>query len=537
MDQHSRSRPLSIATGLILLTSPAAAQGGQQPLKDLDAYIRSSMRDWQVPGLAIAVVHSDSVTFLQGFGVREAGKPATVDPGTVFALSSNSKAFGAAAVGILVDEGKLSWDDPVSRHLPSFQLPDPWVTRQVTLRDLLAHRMASELGSGSELLWSLTALSSDQVLAGLKHLTPGRQRFRDRYAYHNTTLVAVCQVVSTLAGQSWDDFMKARVFTPLGMTSATTSVLDLWNEQDVAPCYYCEPANRRVGHEQARVPNVAMPHVRSDSGPRPIPWRRVDNVAAGSSINANVVDVAKWVRLHLAKGSFGGRRFLTAATVEEMLAPQMLLAGEPPLPGGPGFGHLWTFGLGWLLVDYQGRKLALHEGAMTGWRSGIALLPEENLGVAVLSNVQLPPAENLLPIALALTVFDRYLGLPPRDWSAAWLTSARAEAEKENAASATSAARRVGGTRPSRSPQDLVGEYVHPAFGRLELANEEGALTARLGGVSRGDVEHWHYDVYRITWRSPNRLRGFLTFGLDAAGRVARVEISGLGTFTRAPRS
>src|SRR2546426_3367735 len=266
IDRNTRSAMLrphltrfALTRWLTLLSLlPASARAQRNPLDGLDAYIQKGMAEWQVPGLSIAVVRNDSVVYLKGFGVREAGKPAKVDPETVFALSSNGKAFTAAAVGVLVDEGKLSWDAPVTKYLPSFELPDPWVTRQATIRDLLAHRIAGDLGSASGFLWSMTALKREEIIQRLRYLDVGAPRFRQGFQYNNPNIMAAGLVVAAVSGIGWDDFMKTRVLAPREVTSATTSVLDLWDAADVAPCYYCELAGRTVGYERAKIPNIVM---------------------------------------------------------------------------------------------------------------------------------------------------------------------------------------------------------------------------------------------------------------------------------------
>jgi len=336
-------------------------------------------------------------------------------------------------------------------------------------------------------------------------------------------------VLAAAAGMSWDEFMKTRVLGPLEMTSATTSVLELWDAADIAPCYECELPGRGVGYERAKIPNIAMPHVPTDSGPVRIPWRTVDNIAPAGSINANVVDVAKWVRMHLAKGVYRGRRILSAAAVSELHSPQMLMPGPPPFPSG----HFYAYGLGWYLTDYRGRKLVLHGGAITGWNSTIAFMPEENVGVVVLSNLQLTERWNRLPSALASVVFDRYLGGPARDWSAEWRAAGRANLERLRAAHRELASRRVSGTRPSRSAGELAGTYVNAAFGELVVGERAGSIGLRLAGVLAGDLEHWHYDLFRLRWHGPHQIRAFVRFEVDTAGRVAALDVEGLGTFAR----
>ncbi len=502
-----------------------------ETLDGLDEYIVQAMSEWQIPGLSIAIVHNDAVIYSKGFGVREVGKRAKVDPNTVFALSSNGKAFAAAGVGVMVDQGKLAWDDRVIQYLPYLLLPDAWVTDKVTLRDLLSHRLAGDLGVGKLEIWAFTGLNRWQVLERLRYLAPGSQRFREVFQYGNPNISAAGEAAAAVAGMTWEDYLTATILGPLDMRSATTSVYELWDETDVAPCYMCDLAHT-PSFEDAKIDNIVMPHIGTPQGPKPIPWRTVDNIAPAGSINANILDFAKWLQMQLGRGVFNGRRIVSEAVIGEMHSPQMILRA-PPYPAGPGFGHLWSYGLGWYVTDYHGRKTVIHTGGITGFRSAMVMLPDENLGVVVLSNEQNPFLNNMLPPALAFVVFDRILGLPDRDRSSEWRQTILQQAE--NAAVAETALReqRVVGTTPSIEASALDGSYFHPAFGELLVRSGEDKLSMRLATVMLGDLKHWHHDRYRVTWRGPAPLSYFVTYRINESGTVSEIEVEGFGTFNR----
>jgi CubicO group peptidase (beta-lactamase class C family) len=512
----------------LIVASPMIAQ--PVPLQGLDADIRQSMAELQVPGLAIAVVKDDEVVFLKGYGVRELGKDARVDEHTVFSLSSNTKAFTAAAVGLLVDEGKLSWDDPVIQHLPWFRLPDPWVTRVATLRDLLAHRLAGDVGSGIRFLERLTSIEREDVLKRLGDLEPGPGRFRSRYQYCNVCYSLAGEVVGAVSGSSWEDFVRARLMVPLGMSSAVTSAYDLWEAEDVAPCYTCDLPGRTVGFEDARVQNVAMPHISSgfsDDGLHPVPWRSTPAYAPSGSVSASATDLAKWLRLQLGEGVYEGERILSAGVVEEMHTGQVIM----PTPWyedllGPGFGHFWTYGLGWFVADYQGRRTSCHSGGGVGFSSFIALVPDENLGVAVVMS----SSDSVLDAVLVFAVLKAYLGVPKREWKIdrGGLREWRQARERELQAE------RVQGTTPSLPIDSYVGNYWHPAVGKLTLSEEKGTLVLRFPGDFAGDVEHWHHDVYRMTGRGPEGWQLFMNFVINQAGQVDEFRMREL-VFRRLP--
>jgi CubicO group peptidase (beta-lactamase class C family) len=502
------------------------------PLAGIDEYIKHAMADWQTPGLAIAVVQNDSVILSKGYGVREQGKTAPVDEKTVFALSSNGKAFTSTAAGIMVDEGKLSWDSTVAERLPDFQLYDPWVTRHVTIRDLLGHRVSGDMGAAEPELWAFLSVSRNELLKRLRYLEPGNIRFRDRFSYRNTSILAAGQAAAAAAGMSWDDLVMSRILRPLEMTSATTSVLQLWDAKDVAGCYMCD-LDHTPGHEQAKVSNIVMPHISTDTGPKPIPWRLVDNVGPAGSINANVMDVSSFVRMQLGKGTFKGKRIVSEAALGETHTPQMLLP-TAPLPAGPGFGHFWSYGFGWFIGEYHGHKLLIHTGLITGFSSAIALLPEEHIGVAVLSNQHTGSiVRNLLPPALSFVIFDRLLKLPHRDWSTDWRAAGVKESDAVRAYEQQLTSQRVEGTAPSMPLQKLVGRFANPAFGDLAIRLDNGRPTVTLNDSISARVEHWHYEVYRLTWNSPTPISYFLTYSADTHGQIDRVTIDGWGDFQR----
>jgi len=469
----------------------------RNPLEGLDSYIRKAMAEWQVPGLAIAVVKDDAVIFLKGYGVREVGKDASINEQTVFPLASMTKAFTAAAVGILVDEGKLSWDDPVIKHLPWFQLPDPWVTRQVTLRDLLCHRVGGDLGRHLWIL-SVQSFSPEESIKRLRHLELGvyLPRFRSGFGYHNMGYSVVGAVVAAASGMNWADFVSARILRPLGMTSATTNPLDLMD-------------------------SIAPGHVLSDSGPRPVPQNGIGWLGSHPawSISASIQDVAKWIRLHLANGLYEGKRLLSTAVVETMHTPQIVTPYER-YPLGAGSGHFWAYGLGWFLTDYRARMVAMHGG---GFHSFIAMMPEENLGVAVLTNLRGLPLANYIRVALPFWVFDAYLGTQKRDWSAEFLVKAKVDRERQLLREEKLWSQRKRGTQTSLPIESYIGTYAHPGYGRVNIAKEDGNLVLRWRGGNAGNLKHWHYDVFYIT---DGEVLDFIVFAVDPAGLVQELSFA-----------
>ena len=271
---HGRS--VAVALLLLVLVPPSRARAEDAPLQGIDDSIAGAMKVWEVPGLAVAVVKDDALVLVKGYGVRRLGESAEVDKDTLFAVGSTSKAFTAACLAMLVDEGKIQWDDPVIKHLPSFQLYDAYATHEITIRDLLCHRSGLDR---HEAVWYGSPASRDEVLRRLRHVKPDWS-FRSKYGYQNIMFLAAGQVIPAVTGNSWDDFVKERVFKPLGMTNSNTSVNALPKGGD-----------------------VASPHHKVKDKVQPIPWRNIDNIGPAGSINSSAADMAQWVRLQLNEGA------------------------------------------------------------------------------------------------------------------------------------------------------------------------------------------------------------------------------------------
>ncbi|MGH7451647.1 MAG: serine hydrolase domain-containing protein, partial [bacterium] len=408
---------------------PAQLKNLKANLKEIDEYAAKAGQDWRVPGFAMAIVKDDSVVFAKGYGVRELGKPTSVDARTLFAIASNSKAFTAAALAILVDEGKIKWDDPVTKYLPWFQMYDPYVTREMMVRDLLCHR--SGLATfGGDLIWYGSTYSREEVVRRIRYLKPASS-FRTRYGYQNIMFIAAGLVVEAVTGKSWDDFVKARFFAPLGMTTSNTSVKDFKGTD-----------------------NFATPHNETDGKINVIHYVNVDGIGAAGAINSCVAEMAQWLRLQLGRGTYKGNKIFSAARSREMWTPHIMFQiGEQAEKQNPTT-HFSGYGLGWGLRDYQGRKVASHGGGLDGMISQVALIPEENLGVVVLTN-----SETSLSSFLVNKVFDVFLGAPKRDWSGEALARQKENQEAQKAAAKRIEDERVPGTKPSLALGQYTGMY------------------------------------------------------------------------------
>jgi len=501
--RHLRwSLPAVVACVFLILARPIAAQPG--PLQGLDAYVEKALGDWNVPGVSVAIVKDGRIVHARGYGVREVGRLGGVDEHTVFAIGSTTKAFTSAALAILVDEGRMKWDDRATEHLPGFELHDPYVTRELTVRDLLTHRSGLPRG---DRLWYCNAYDAAEVLRRVRFLEPA-WGFRAQYGYQNIMFAAAGEVVHRVSEMPWGDFVRSRLFEPLGMTRSYTSVAPL-----------------------PGVENTAEPHVWVDGVLTPVPWKDLDNVGPAGSINSSARDMAMWLGMHLAGGEHEGVRLLSEERVREMQTPHTVIRLPQNQRDLFPEVNFTAYGLAWSLRDYRGRKLVGHGGAIDGMRAEVMLVPEESLGVVVLSNI----GGSAFPQAIIYRVLDHYLGSLEKDWSALLLEQESKSQDEAREARARREAQRVSGTRPSLPLDGYAGIYADSLYGEVRVEVDGDRLTVRHGADYHGDLSHWHFDTFEVTWRRTGYGSAFVTFHLDGGGIPARLEVEGLAAFGRRP--
>jgi CubicO group peptidase (beta-lactamase class C family) len=498
--------------------------------RQLDAAVRSGMAEWEVPGLSIAVVEGGRVVFIRAYGVKELGKPQPVDLDTVMAIGSTTKAMTATLVGMLVDERRLAWDDPVTKHLPWFQLYDPWVTREIRLRDLLTHRV----GVGASFLPASTTLERREMLRRLRFLAPYAP-FRARYDYSNVMYTAAGELAAEVTGKAWEDLLRVRLLVPLGMGSAHPTVDTLWPPGTVAPCFCCDLNGRSVGIEDA-LPgtNLVMPHMRKNGRMQVIPWRHYANIGpAGGELAASIRDMAQWARFLVGKGALEGKRLLSEKVFDEMHTPQNLIPAEdaPLFLREESDVHMVAYGLGWRLNDYRGHRMSTHTGNVYGFMATVGLLPDDGIGVVVLANAE---RTGLAP-ALVLTAFDQFLGGPDRNWSGRVLAKYAEEARKADEAERRFLDDRRSGTSPPHPLGEYVGTYSNPAYGEARIDGTPDGLILQFPRAQKADLVHWHYEVFRMSLRGPMAYPRFATFRTGSNGEVVGLSIEGVGDFSRRP--
>jgi CubicO group peptidase (beta-lactamase class C family) len=482
------------------------------PPPDLDAYVASSMKTFDVPGMAVAIVKDGKILVAKGYGVRRLGDPTPVDEFTTFGIGSNTKAFTTAALATLVDEGKLSWDDPVFQRLPGFVMYDPYVSHEMTIRDLLTHRSGMGLGEGDLLFWPHSTYSRAEVIYKLRFMKP-HSSFRSHYAYDNLLYMTAGQIIPAVTGTSWDDYVRQRIFTPLGMSHTNTSTT-LYKSGD----------------------DYAYPHSRVDGKLQVIPFEDLDNAGPAGSINSCAADMAKWVQLQLNRGKFvdrDGRLFAEQRSKEMWSAQTILPISDPPAPLVGLKANFADYALGWGLRDYHGRKMVGHTGGVGGFVSRVMLVPEENLGVVVLTNAEEGGAFD----SILYHVLDYYFHLPPTDWVAAF-KAVKDKQEKDAAETMAKAERaRDVNSKPSLPLEKFAGVYNDAWYGPITIRMENGGLVITFDHTPTmiGDLQHWQYNTFKAHWRRRTIEDAFITFSLNPDGSIdsARmVAVSPLADFS-----
>lgn len=487
-----------VLLGFLLLPLPAAAQ--DRALADLDAFVARVLETWQAPGLALAVVKGDSVLLAKGYGRRDIRGEAPVDERTLFAIASTSKAFTAAALGMLVDEGRISWDDRVTDHLPGFQLSDPYVTREFTIRDLLTHRGGLPRG---DRLWYGSPFDRSEIIRRVRYLEPAWS-FRSTYGYQNIMFLTAGELIEAVTGTSWDEFLRTRIFDPLGMTGTNTTTRGI-----------------------EALPDVATPHAMRDGEVTPLAWRDFDNLGGAGAINSSAWEMAQWIRLQLGEGVFEGVRLLSDSVMEEMHTPQMVIRmGETTQRLFPE-SHLQAYGLGWNLQDYRGRMLIRHGGSLDGMRTHVGLIPEEDLGVVVITNLN----NSWIPQVVLFHILDAFLGASYKDWNEAMYAVNLQDEREGEERRAKEEASRIPGTSPSLGLESYAGSYSDALYGDARVRLEGGTLVLEIGPSFVGELEHWHFDTFRARWRDTQQGRSWVEFRLGREGKVAEVEVEGWGVF------
>ena len=477
------------------------------PPKNFAQRVEAARNAVGVPGMAVAIVEGDNLTFAKGFGVKAIGKSDPVDADTIFPTGSTGKAMTVAALGILVDEGTIGWDDKVIDHLPGFQMYDPWVTREMTIRDLLVHRSGLGLGAGDLMFVPRTNLTRAESVRRLRYIKPATS-FRSAYAYDNVLYMVVGQLIESVTGKTWEQFMAERVLKPAGMLQATAD-----SESHFAAV------------------NRAQPHARMDGGFRGVGHQemlderdelgRTAAPAGGLAISAH--DLSRWLLIQLHHGELPGHagRLFSAAAHEQMWKPMVLQPiDEVPESLRVTQPQFDAYALGWDVSDYRGTRIISHAGAVFGFQTMIVLIPDQQVGFSIEINCE----DSEILFGLMDELLDHYLGFPRTDWLARW------QAEKQHNIGKVLEALKAPAAQPAAVGPSLpldryAGTYADPWYGNIEISQEGGALKIDFKSTPRmsGTLEHWQYDTFVTHFSDKSLEPAYVTFGLGAQGQIERV--------------
>ncbi|XOV84838.1 MAG: serine hydrolase [bacterium] len=461
-----------------------------QSLEGFAAAVDQALLDFQAPGASIGIVYKGELIYARGFGLRDVKKNLPMTPDTLFAIGSTTKAMTATAIGMLVEDGLMSWDDPVRDHLPQFRLADESIAAQITVRDLVTHRSGMPR---HDLMWyNNTDTSREAALLRLRHL-PLTAPPRSRFQYNNLMFMTAGMLAAKVAGESrWEDLMRSRLLDPLGMHRSNFSVTQ--SQQDR---------------------NFARPYLIDEGEVSEIPFRPLDLIGPAGSVNSTISEMASWLKLNLADGQFGGETLLSASTLQEIQGYHMPMGVEP---AGLEFSPP-VYGLGWMVGTYQGKKYVHHSGGIDGFITYVMLLPQQGLGVVAFAN-----ANTDLPQWLGLTAVDKILGHPQKDWIAQALTR-KQNAEAPNPAERDDPRRRSK-TRPTHQLSAYSGAYSHAGYGPLQIELADKQLRIVYNDMA-APLDHWHFDVWKTSAQARDvAMRNQLVqFHNNLNGDVAKVSI------------
>jgi CubicO group peptidase (beta-lactamase class C family) len=481
---------------------PNSLQAQRLSERVVDSIVARALATFATPGVAVAVIQDDKVIVAKGYGVRRLGDTARVTPTTRFGIASNSKIFTASAIGMLVEEGKLEWDAPVIRYLPQFAMYDPFVTRELTVRDLLVHRSGLGLGAGDLLWWPASTYTRKDIMHRLRFIKPATS-FRSAYAYDNVLYLVAGEVIEAVSGMSWERFIEERILRKVGMSHTTSRHGDAASRDD-----------------------VASTHATVDGVLRAIAPMTSDNTNPAGGINSGAEDMARWVLTQLDSGRVAdGSRLFLPATARQLWAPVTPMPfGAPPPELAPLQREFNFYALGLNVTEFRGRKTLTHTGGLPGYLSSVAFIPSARAAVVVLTN-----DESRTFLALTWALMDRVLGAPPFDWIGGYAAVGQRQDRAVAAAVAGARATRDSLSRPSLAAEKYAGVYADAWYGDVTIGAEQGKLVMRFSHTPQltGDMIPWQHDTFLVRWRDRElRADAYATFALTPDGRVDQIKLA-----------
>lgn len=480
----------------------------QQLPKDLDAYVEKVLKTFNVPGVSVAIVKDGKVLMAKGYGVKKIGTSEKVDSKSNFSIASNTKAFVGTSLGILVDEGKIKWNDRVVEHLPWFQLSDPYVTKELRVIDLLVHRSGLGLGAGDLLIWPTNTYAQKDVVKRFRNI-PLATSFRSTYAYDNILYLVAGELIEAVSGMTWDAFVQTRIFNKLGMNNSALTFTDA-----------------------VKKGNAATPHAEINGIVRPVAASDSAKTNPAATVNTNAEDIAKWMICQIDSGKMQDGTSLWSPSVTRTLWSVVtpLPVGKVPKELSPYQSNFSGYGGGFNLRDYRGKKMVWHTGGLAGFVSLVAMIPEQRIGVAVFTNQE----ESGAFYSIGWRVLDHFLNAN-YDWNTAYKAVKERNDSTNRASESKTAASRDSLSKPSLALEKYAGKYQDAWYGDIKIEMKEGKLfmqmvpTPSLGGF----LEHYQYNTFIARWSDPEmRADAFVTFNLNPDGSIDNAKMKAVSPAT-----
>lgn len=490
------------------------------PIHEIDAYIHKALQDWGVPGAAVAILKDDKLLLSKGYGVKEIGQDDPVDENTLFAIGSCTKAFTAAAIGMLVDEGKVGWDDKIVTHLPDFELYDPWITKEVTIRDMLTHRVG--IMRTQRLMFKEKVFDPDDNIRRMRYMRPVAP-FRTKCHYNNPGFILAGKIVEIVSGQTWEEFMDERFFKPLGMTSSSPTLAEHRKKGFTNAASFHLLPELRTGF----IPSI----LRMFEPVQPSPWTDFGKNTAGTIIS-NLPDCLAWLKMLLNNGAYQGKQLLSPQAVKELTRAQIIVKPEEDEDVGPIFSmagsvDVLAYGLGWYVCIYKGRLLVVHGGDAVGHSSVLMFMPQENLAMAIFVNTL-----TWVHAFLGFYITDALLDTP-RDFCAEAMQIMTGAQQQAQAGIQQMVDARDRESSPTLPLEEYAGTYSSDLFGEIEITFQDGQLVHRYGGGDFfvAELEHWEGDTFVANYHNRTYDPEFITFAVGDDKKVRALEVKSLELF------
>jgi len=483
----------SVQVLILISVSILSAQVSKQDLAKIDGTVKKTFDVFKPTGLAIAVVKDSAIIYHQALGFSNAEIKKPVSTTSLFNIASCSKAFTAVSIGILVDEGKVKWTDKVVDYFPEFKLADDYITRELTIEDLLCHR--SGLGTFfGDLLWYNTTYTDAEVMKRMRN-EPITRRFGIEFGYQNIMFMIAGDIIQKVTGLTWSEFVETRIFKPLGMVQTRPSNDELSKDQDIA-----------FGHLNNKVLNIY----------------NFNAVKSAAAIYSNVDELSIWTMLLMNNGTFKGHKIISSASLNRIMEPHIIL-GASNMQKQHGI-NFFMYGLGWFIYDYKGKKIVEHNGGMPGYISKVTMIPDEKISIIILNNGN----DGFVDNALRGDLMDILLKGKEYDWIGEYKNiKTRSEAFEQNSTKLRLESR-ITGTKPSLSLDGYAGIFRDKSYGDAEVSLDSGKLRLTFlpaKTVFTGELEHWHYDTFKVVFKDEFLTFGLITFSFDSAGKVTGFKI------------